>query len=382
MLFASGRIALVCVLAVLLSASALGGSGEITMLGTLPGNASSIPVSINSAGDVIGKSGTTQNFIWSAVSGMQQITQVQSLIDVSDINDHGMIAGRVWWPEHDWQAFVWDPIDGQVNLGSLGGIRSQATAVNNAGTVVGKSVNDGTTDRAFRWTSAGGMQDLGSLRGTRGASEASGISNTGAIVGRSDTGLSVHAFRWTETGGMEDLQTLGGSRSIAYAISPNGNAIVGWADNDEGWQRPFRWTAELGMEGLQTLGGPQGLAAAVNDRGAIVGQADAIAAGNRPVLWPAGAANPIDLNDWLAANNPSAAADWHLNYVTDINNAGMVIGYGSYSPAGFPAPLRAFLLDVSGIPGVAVPEPGFAFAIAAGVIAIGLTVRRHPDVRS
>jgi probable HAF family extracellular repeat protein len=98
-------------------------------------------------------------------------------------------------------------------LGTLGGDRSEATAVSADGSVVvGAAYNAAGQWRAFRWTAAGGMQDLGTLPGG-GGSEATGVSADGSVVVGSayNAAGQWRAFRWTAAGGMQDLGTLGGS---------------------------------------------------------------------------------------------------------------------------------------------------------------------------
>ncbi|NIN63845.1 MAG: HAF repeat-containing protein, partial [Anaerolineae bacterium] len=52
-----------------------------------------------------------------------------------------------------------------VDLGTLGGYRSDAYAINSQGQVVGDSRNALGFTHAFVWTAEGGMVDLGTLGG-------------------------------------------------------------------------------------------------------------------------------------------------------------------------------------------------------------------------
>ena len=68
-----------------------------------------------------------------------------------------------------------------IDLGTLGGSAASATAVNDAGQVVGCSLHAGDDTHAFSWTAAGGMIDLGTLGGC--CSEAIAVNDAGQVVG-------------------------------------------------------------------------------------------------------------------------------------------------------------------------------------------------------
>lgn len=131
-----------------------------------------------------------------------------------------------------------------LDLGTLGGASSTASAVNASGQVVGQSYIAGgtqTNQHAFLWQN-GGMTDLGILpNSTR--SVASDINDSGQIVGGSSGTLNntpwTHAVLW-QNGTITDLGTLGGDSSGAVAINNHGQ-IVGNSKTASGSFGSFVW---------------------------------------------------------------------------------------------------------------------------------------------
>jgi probable HAF family extracellular repeat protein len=98
---------------------------------------------------------------------------------------------------------------------------------------------------AFLWKH-GRLIDLGTLGGLE--SEAQAVNDQGQVVGWADTKRTDsddcpvgHAFVW-ENGKMTDLGTLpGGKESEAVAINNKGQ-IIGWSDTRSGEQHAVLWT--------------------------------------------------------------------------------------------------------------------------------------------
>lgn len=116
-----------------------------------------------------------------------------------------------------------------TDLGSFGGTGgfagNHACAINNRTQVVGHSdLKDNTTTRAFLWTRETGMQNLGAVDGDF-ASLALGINDAGEVVGTSlDVNFSARAFLW-EKGVMTDLNTLiPGNSSLDLLVAESVNS--------------------------------------------------------------------------------------------------------------------------------------------------------------
>ncbi len=252
------------------------------------------------------------------------------------INDDGVVVGSSTTAGREQHAFVWRPTTGMVDLGTLGDrslpgwpLRtSRASAVNNAGQVVGAShmprvgttIQDQEGYRAFLWTPSAGMQRLGTLTLSGDYSHATAINDVGQVIGRSGG----RAVSWPPTGGGVDLGTLGGRAVQPVAINNLGQ-VVGTSSLVAGSSAPpfpkhaFLWTASSGMADLGTLGGPSSAAAAMNDSGQVVGWAQTAGASFdvnwRAFLWTA-TSGMVDLGS-LGGTHSVAR---------DVNASGAVVG--------------------------------------------------------
>ncbi len=353
---------------------------SVTNLGALPDTPShSRGHALNSSGQATGDSaapGTLypHGFFWSSSTGMLDIGDLPGGIDSSgadDINDLGQIVGVAHVEpavagDTGLSAFIWSSAGGMRDLGLPADSQSSwAHALNNAGQVVGHSTSgNSNVHRAFIWTEATGFTDLGDLPNGVDRVSANDINEAGVVVGSSGGVNEGRAFRWNAAGGMQQLQNLSSIIKDSVASSINDlNYAVGDSDNGTGTLRAVLWAADGGVTDLGALGGGNSESGAtdINNLGAIIGTSnlgDSEDEDWRPVIW-SGGGGPRDLNTMLDASG----AGWELRLVSDINDAGQIVGTGTYCAEPNMCFERAFLLTP-------VPEPGVLMALAVGVFTL------------
>jgi probable HAF family extracellular repeat protein len=205
-----------------------------------------------------------------------------------------------------------------IDLGTLGGNNSRATAINDSGAVVGYALDTADYPRAFIWTPANGMRPLNGIP-SRVHSLATDVNASGTVAGYVDSITTGYAFIWSPTAGVKYLGSLGGGSSYAYAINNNGD-VVGSSNTASGAWRAFIWTKAGGMRDLGMLGGAacaSGTSTAwdINDRREVVGFSCADSSGDRAFLW----------TDSAGMRNLGTLGGFTSN-AHGINNRGEVVG--------------------------------------------------------
>jgi probable HAF family extracellular repeat protein len=229
---------------------------------------------INSLGWIVGQSfniggGGQQGTLW--VNGVPSLLPVPGMyVDPLGINTAGSVVGSTG-SAVNMQAFLLPAgASSSINLGTLGGATASASAINDAGVVVGSAASANGNTRAFVWQS-GHMTQL------------------------SDLGLSSGAFCINQQG------VAGG-----FVLRPNFTAQPAlWAANGTRTDLP----ALPGFADAEVYGVNQSLQA--------VGDADANA-----VLWSGG--NVQSLLSLIPSNSGWSS----LNYAYGINDAGDIVGWG------------------------------------------------------
>jgi len=241
------------------------------------------------------------------------------------VNDRGNAVG--------WSNSTANPVDsvatvhatffsrrGATDLGTLGGQRSRAYAINDHDVVVGVSELADGTQRAFRY--AGRMEPLDSLPGGT-YSIAFDINSAGLIAGASALPSSsdrprVHAVLWL-IGVPQDLGALEESgNSIAYAVNDRGEA-TGVSDLD-GEETVFLYS-QGAMRDLHIRGHALG----INNAHDIVGSLEPSERG-RPhgFLWHEGVLTEL--------NTLVPAGPYQIEVAYRINDRGQILCSGVGQP--------------------------------------------------
>jgi probable HAF family extracellular repeat protein len=346
---------------------------DIELLGTL-GGTRSWAYGINDLGQVVGESITSDGykhaFLWENGSivdlgilgeGTVYGTNIYNVSCARSINNMGQIVGYSshdgsldWYDDH---AFLWEN-GSMIDMGTLGGANSYATAINNLGSIAGHSKTSDEEEHAFQWIN-GVMTDIGSLGGSYYAmTQTTGNNDNGQIVGVStNVSENRNAFLWQD-GQMTDLGAIDEYGSKASAINNMGQ-IVG-SVTFRRWITPsvsfidthaVLWEDGI-MNDLGVLDFQRSYAMDINEEGQIVGysyvQKD-IYGGYDACLWENG--EIINLHDFFPEE-----LGFKFSHATGINNLGQIIGYGEIegNDVGFimtpiPEPATILLFGLGGL---------------------------------
>lgn len=310
---------------------------QLTDLGELPGGSDlSQALALNARGDATGISsatgpdGTTEDhaFVWRRrTAALQDLPTRPGAPGYwsrgHDINRSGQVVGESRGEACLWQGGLC------IELGMLmpwGGY-SVAHGLNDAGVAVGASKGRSGIANPVWWAVGSEPLELPGLS-AQGTGVARAVNEALVMVGWSRaTGRGDLAVRWVD-GVVEDLgwPASGEARAINRA-----GVIVGTAGG-----RAWRWRRGRSTElGSVDGSGAQAAALGINRSGQVVGrssrQGQGVATG-----WLDGT-TPQDLNDLPGV----AGSGWRLLEASDINDAGLIVGYG-HNPAGL---TRAFLLS-------------------------------------
>jgi probable HAF family extracellular repeat protein len=220
--------------------------GVMTFVGDL-GGGFGLPVrgSPTDRGVVVGtggdSSGVERAFRWrkGTTESLPTLPSVPPHADsrADAVNGRGDVVGLT----EEGPSFLWTRTGVSI-IPDLGGGFVGPLAINNRRQIVGQAVTADGEPRAFL-AEGDVIVDLGTLGGPR--SEAVALNARGQIVGSArlgDDSPETHAVLWDD-GEIIDLGTLGGDSSAAQDINRRGQ-IVGWSTDEEGVVHAVMWTVE------------------------------------------------------------------------------------------------------------------------------------------
>jgi len=195
-----------------------------------------------------------------------------------------------------------------IDLGVLpGDVRSAAYDVNDAGLIVGVSIDQDGAEHPVVWEN-GKIKALPVHTGWRG--RANGINEAGQIVGCIGLSLDRPKAAIWEKLKLRELVALKNAASEAEDINDAGT-IVGWLAEDQGYSQACIW--ESGNQKL--LSGVESWAQAVNKHNMVVGLRLSKGAEYSAFLW-----QDSKVKDYKKTNESWTEA-------SDINDTGQIVGF-------------------------------------------------------
>lgn len=304
------------------------------------------------------------------------------------INESGLIAGTMFnGVAHTREMFLGT---GQADLhllGTLGGVLSEATSLNDRGDVAGWSLDAHGVQRPVLYV-GGRWTDLAAPLGSAAHGVANAVNAAGQVTGQ----IGAHAFVH-DGSGLHELHV--GNTSEGLDINDHGWVVGGAVMPGDVVRRPF-----MSADGLTTLlpslGGTFGQALAVNNAGQVVGYSYTAGGELLPFLYSGGHMSALadggfgqafDINErgWVVGSYdlaaflwrdgvrsdlntlvaPDQAGRWNLLSAQSINEGGQIVGYGLFH--GY---LRGFVATP-------VPEPADWALMLAGVGVVAAAVGRR-----
>jgi probable HAF family extracellular repeat protein len=241
------------------------------------------------------------------------------------INNSGQVAATGYGPGY--HALLYS--SGHItHLGSIDGGSSEGLAINTLGHIVGRGQNGDGGYQGFTYFGTFAALSIDIARGLNDSDQVAGSVGYYWVYGGYEHGVE-HACVLTG-GSLADLGDLGGgvrTNTEAYAIN-NAGQVTGYSTTASGAIHAFRYSAGA-MADLGTFDPYYTYGVAINSAGDVAGNIETYVGGQVGVfLYSSGALK--SLSDMLGAEG----ADWSQLQVTGLNDAGWIVGYGTYNGGG------------------------------------------------
>ncbi len=317
------------------------------------------PVSMNAAGDVVAATPTASGNTHAALFHNGQVIDLGTLgglnSEANGINNFGQIVGDSQTTNGTAHAFLYTN-NVMTDLGTLGGPNSYAIAINDSGQIVGNSDLADGTSHAFL-CEAGVMTDLGAV-------SAVGINASGQILVSDSSFASVYSNGTMQPLPFPQCVGYGPQYATAYAINDSAEVVgVAWASN--GGMLVCGDSILISDSQAKDISFgvlPMGFntAIAINGSGHILGKGWTYCDGavcDQEYTFLDGAVL------FLAASTPDSSG-WSSLLGSAINDAGQIAGIGNNANG-----QRAFLMTPIALPTVSITSPASG-AIIAGIFAV------------
>lgn len=214
-------------------------------------------------------------FLWNPITGMQDLGTLGGGISfATGINDSGQVVGTSSLAGNaSNHIFIWQQSTGMVDIGSLGGCCSDGNAINNLGDVVGDSADVNGRINIVYWSPAGGFVSLGSTSHLV-TNSAYGVNDQSEVTGVHCTGPSTCiAFIWSPAHPLlHPIYPLTGDTGSSGTSISSRSHVVGTSADASNSVEGFVWASGRGTIGL---GIPKGAVSQIpydiNDNDEIVG---------------------------------------------------------------------------------------------------------------
>lgn len=261
----------------------------LSLLPLLPGYSQGVAYAFDSAGNICGSAGV-------AAAGLEPLRAVR-------FRPNGTID----------------------NLGTLGGLYSEALEMNRAGHIVGSAgtLPAAVNWHAFLWREGLGMLDLAPALAETHATDVSDFDAvTGAVGPVQFTSSTPRAFRYTLAGGLVNLGVPAGFKNTIGLGINNAGQICGTATSLSGLARA--WMRHTDGIGWQVLLPNAALSTAwkINDFGQVVGDTNTGGGSQLAAVYTDG----VGMQDLNSLIDP--ATGWQLMAAHDVDERGFITGYG------------------------------------------------------